>query len=484
VVRFSPRSFFRAAIRRRIGEEEPDHTASAKSRTQRLRDSLDGATPKGRLDGLLTTVAVASIALGVIAAFPESWWEAQRYVDPARTEFAADLVLVGLDESYAERVGYRVPTRLSLLADLVDSVAALKPKTLVLDVLIEGDRMDTTGFAAYERALARADADSIRIVLPIRTGGYGANRAAGSDLRVVAAPSGTLDSLAIEGYVDYEVVYRATSGLSGVADAVLGPPAVLDFPLAARLTDGTVRLSLPLAAAAVHEDSLGRDLGQGRVPHSTAVQILESFERDPIGLGEVMAPLHYEGVAAPSRIRYVSAADLAGPDTVTPKDPLTGALVLIAAVYPAPDGADTAETPYGRVRGGIVHLYAIDTLLRRVYPVRWSPWTGVIVAILFGIGVFVAWRRSRRLGAAVTAVLMVSTVVIGLWAAITRQVFVPMAWPVWGVLAGAGAGFVAGRRPRSPEHTVKTAPESVPEPTILPPEVSVSEAAPVDSPAP
>lgn len=436
--------------------------ASGASRSLRqfagtVRDRHRRTSRWERLKILIPVASLVGLAAALAVGLSEERWIALRYSAPAAPEFHDDLVLVALDEPHAERTLYAPTLRLDLLAELIDSVAVRRPATLALDVLIEGTRIDTLGFAAYERALVRADSLDVRVVLPIRIGGYGAAFETGRNVRVVASPSATLDSLAVEGYVDYAVQYSDPA--EGIAEAFLGPPAVLDVPLAAHLDDGTLRLSFAAAAAAAHEGTLDRDEGRGDLPLGTVDRALKAFGRPGLDRGEASVPIHYEGPATPNgsgRPRVIPADELAGPTATADVGPLHGALVLIAATYPSPDGSDTATTPFGIVRGGIVQFHALDTLLRRAYPVRWPQWPGYLLGAFLATLAIGLSRRSIRAGALVTLALLAVYLVAAFALAESSRTFLPMAVPVWGAFWGIVAGYVLGRHDPDPRPLIWT----------------------------
>lgn len=401
-------------------------------------------TYETRFSNLLDIVGLAGLFVALALAVPESKWEEARFTESGH--FAEDLVLIGLDEGYAERFGYDGPLSSAHLAEVIDALVPLRPSTIALDALVGGPGSDPAHEVTLVRALARAARQGIRVVLPIRTGGYGARRASGRDLRVVARPPPPLDTLAIEGYVEYEVVRDANA-----LESLLGPPFVRDVPLLVRTRDGRLHPSFALAAAAAHRGFLS---ASDRLDATLAAELLRAFQvggAPPVGSpyqrgGETTAPLHYEAVASRSAgtLSYFASDDL-------PTEGLRDRLVVIAAVYPVPDDRDTAQSPFGAVRGGVIHIYALDTLLRAAYPMRVPG--GASLLLTLGAFAFVlgTWRRSATTGALGTGAFLVGYVAIAFALFALTRLVLPVAWPVWGGLLAAAVGFLTSpRRPAPP----------------------------------
>lgn len=397
-----------------------------------------------RLDIALNVVAFLGILSSFLLFAPESRWRSLRFSE--RGEFDHTLVLVGLDDGYASRYNTRSPVSRAYLADLIGAVARARPRTIALDVSIESPRADSAGLIRLRQALIEAARDSINIILPTSLGGYGANRATGTGVREIRALPEPLDTIAIGGYAEYEVV-RSRNAL----EALSGAPAVLDVPLVAQLEDGSFRPSFPLAAAAAHRGLLGAS--SDRLTSEGALALLQEFDAPGVSSdnlhGEQMTPLHYEAVATEDRgqLNYLDSDYALELDR--DKDlALEGRLVVIAAVYPAPDGSDTAQTPFGSVRGGIVHIYALDTLLRRLYPHQPPPIVTSILALFLGSFICFKWKTSIRTGFRWALTAFIAYIFIGFIAFPVFRLMIPMMWPLWAIMCGSAIGFIWFRRRR------------------------------------
>lgn len=419
------------------------------------------------MDAFSGEVRRLEIALGVFAFIglfaslaliaPESWWVDQRFAAREGQPLADDLVLVGLDETYAEQFGYPTTTPKAYLARLVDALVPYGPSTIAFDVLVGPAEPDSLGLAAFVRAVAEAERRGVRIVLPARIGGYGASRVTGHGLRVVVTPPPPLDTLTHSGYVDFQVTLEPDNlPLQGLLSPA---PAVRELPLLARLDlqrPGDARniaASFPLVAVVAHRGWLpSRAAAPATLSDAEASAVIDSLRLriGPAFVGEQLAPINYATPATQvsDQVRYFAASDV-----LTPYEgelaQVRNRLVLIAAVFPSPDGADVARTPFGNVRGGIVHLYAMDTLLRGRYPRALGSFFTLLLAGFVFFGVLLGWRWAVVPALGWSALVLFLYVIMGFSLFEQQDLLLPMAWPVWAGLLATALGFVFHRHLRS-----------------------------------
>jgi hypothetical protein len=117
-------------------------------------------------------------------------------------------------------------------------------------------------------------------------------------------------------------------------------------------------------------------------------------------------------------------------------------LVLIAALYPHPDGQDAVSTPFGPARGGLVHLYAIDTLLRDRVPVHVGRLVTLLIAVLLAGTIYVVWQRWQSRAWLVSVTALIGYVALGFVLFPFAGVLLPISGPLWAGLFAVAVGFI------------------------------------------
>ncbi|MEL6612149.1 MAG: CHASE2 domain-containing protein, partial [Bacteroidota bacterium] len=244
-------------------------------------------------------VVLAGLFVSLLLLAPESWWRDQRIAARDGTPLSDELMLVGLDAAYAERFGGAAAVPKAYLAQLVDALLPHEPSVIAFDVLVGPYEPDSVGLDAFRRAVERAIAQGVEVVLPARTGGFGADRTRGRWLRTLAVPPAPLDTLTRSGYVDYPVTYEG--GQTALQNLLAYNPTVRAFPLAVRLDPATplerhsVAASFPVVAVASHRGWLPEGAASPLAFSDDEVQsVLDSLQlaTNSVVLGEQLAPLH------------------------------------------------------------------------------------------------------------------------------------------------------------------------------------------------
>jgi CHASE2 domain-containing sensor protein len=419
---------------------------SAASRPRRR--ALVENSVHARLEALLGALSLLVGLLVLARQFPESWWTDARYAIRQDGDFADEVVLVGLDERYVERYGHAASTPISYLTRLVRVAAAQGPATVALDFKVGPAEAKATGFDDFVAAVQDAQRRGVTVVLPTLLA-----RRNGNDVVVRQPPPALADTEG--GFVNWSEV--AESGGPGILQA-------RDFPVAARLTGNCHMLSFPVSAVASHRRLLpatsARCWGVGTLDNAAIEQVLA-------GVGVRRPPprriaLDFIGsVAESSGLTYLSSEEILTPSarSIALAGQLRNKLVLIAAVSPAPDQTDMAMTPYGEVRGGIVHLYAIDTLLRDAAPLRAAPILVLVIAAAVFVAVLGAWRRCGMSALPLTIVGLGTYVLLG-FLLFPANLLLPIGWPLWAGLSAAALGFVSYGGIGIPEPDSTAAPTS------------------------
>lgn len=396
------------------------------------------------LIGSILPLLGAAVAFVFFAGPIETWTIAERLASRSPVAYHDDLVLVGLDERLAERLAPGDPTPKGYLASVVRAAAASGASVIALDFRLGPLEAQEPGFEELAAAIAAARADGVAVVLPTLL----ASRGSGVD--VVYAPDSSLLRHAVTGYVSF--IADGPHGASPFDET----PAD-DSPSFSRLhylrplrvdresEVGNVAISFPLAAVAAHEgllvDPPSRPavLSSGRAAH--LAREVGVVSEDVSNAHAVTAPpqlLDYAGPAPGPGLTYLSADKLIQTGGATH---LRDRLVLVASVYPNASGEDQARTPYGTVRGGILLLHAMDTLLRR--PRYWepSPLVTALLTLFAGLLALAAWGLPSVWGptALGSAGLLY---VFSAYAAVEWGFLLPMAWPVGVAIFASMVGFI------------------------------------------
>lgn len=407
------------------------------------RDRDPGAVPpwRARLPMIVGLLTLFSIPLTVSVAFPEPWWVAQRMAlrsEPAvAVPFSDEVVLVGLDERYAERYDYPERTSKAYLARVVGALARRRPTCIVLDFRFGASDVGTPEFEAF-RAAARTAADSlgVPIVYPALLG------RPGGAVDVVLEPPAALAGTGYSGTVSL-IAPTAGTGLAAAA-----PPDLREAPLLTPVGGGRFAVSLPLVAVALQRDRSLLPSGpaiQSVLPDSAAAdRLLSGLGLDPLAR---LRPLPVDFAAPPAArfgLAYLSSETLL--DDRRPAaalaDPIEGRIAIVAQTAASPDGSDVVGTPFGVLRGGLSHVYTVDTLLRGGRQASTSPLLAAVLALLVFCLVSGAWFARFSLALALSLAIGFVYVGAGYLAFAASGALVPMAWPLDAGLFAAMLGFL------------------------------------------
>lgn len=380
-----------------------------------------------RIELLVGTIGLLAGFLGLTYVFGEEWWRDRRFALHSDRPFSDSLVVVGVDETYVEWQGNPEPVPLSYLAAVVRAATALEPSALALDVAVSAADSARPGFGELAGAVRAARAAGIAVVLPTRL----ATRA--GDTRIVLRPPPSFGEVGA-GFAE-PAALRPSDETGAVARS---------FPALAEVARNCQALAFAVAAVAAHRRLAGTTVpcdGPGTLPDTAARHLLEALGVPGGGVRPV--PLDYAGsVTRTSRLRYFPSDDLFD-STAVPRALTAGRMVLVVPLHAGRAEARVFRTPVGEsVPTELVHLHAIDTLLRRSFPRRAASVAGWVLASLLFVGTLVAWRRRASRVLLLTAATAVGVVSAGLLLFSATQLMVPIAPPLYAVLAGAVLGFI------------------------------------------
>ena len=413
-----------------------------RERLDRVRRALESAPGPARLSLLLGLVAVAGLLLGPAIAFPESWWIERRFAlraEPGRAApFSDEVVLVALDELFDERYGHPDVTPKAYLARVVRALAAHRPTCIVRDFQFGPSDEADPGCAAFVSAARAADSAGIPLVYPALLG------RPGGEVDIVLEPTRALAGTGAAGSVSINV---PTAGPGVLPTA---PPVLSDIPLLTALGGGRFIPSLALVAVTLQRNPgllpPGRPVTSVLPDSAAADRLLGELGFDSLHQARLPALVDFP---APPLITfglaYVSSEHLlegrAGPDS-TLAARLGGRVVVVAKTGASRDGEDVVQTPFGLYRGGIGHVYAVDTLLRGDGLHRPPRWVTALLSALLFVGVSAVWSLRLLHAAALTLAVVFAFVAGGFIAFAFVGALVPMAWPVNAALVAAAVGFL------------------------------------------
>jgi CHASE2 domain-containing sensor protein len=397
-----------------------------------------------RIEMLLGALSLTAGFLALMYLFPEEWWTDRRFNMPRRSAFSSEVMLVGLDERYAERYGYG-PTSPHYLASVVRASLAYDPTVIALDFRFSEAESAAPGMDSLAAAVLAAKARGIPVVIPTVLATWQGNT------EVVRSPPRELEGHVLGGFIGWDMPGGRTSGLSEARV----------FPAAEALSPPCHALSLPAAAVAAHRRAISLStpgcLGLGTVHDSTLQRLRQRVRRrvrDPRSV-----PLYFAGSVHHTRdLAFYSSERLredAAVGTVSPS--MLNKLVLIAALYPHPDGQDAVSTPFGPARGGLVHLYAIDTLLRDRVPVHVGRLVTLLIAALLAGTIYVVWQRWQARAWLVSVSALIGYVALGFVLFPAADVLLPISGPLWAGLFAAAVGFIVygEEAPTGPQKAVE-----------------------------
>ncbi|MEM8557789.1 MAG: CHASE2 domain-containing protein [Bacteroidota bacterium] len=355
---------------------------------------------------------------------------------------APELVVVELDEVFAEHYDYPKETPKAYLAEVIRTVAQHEPRVVVLDYWFTNADLSAPGFDAIVAAVAEAPA-SVRFVFPTRL----LQQADGPI--VLDVPPTPLRRHVLTGY----------AGLRG--------DPVLEQQLTARVAGGEVAPSLAMAAlaawtapdvvaeaeafvdAAADSPALALPLETWQ---ATGELLAASLDASTTATGGWQAVLDVHGVRAEDADAYgINHRDHFGPGapgvlaseglvqgTLPPaflNAQVRDRLVVIGSTYPLKD--DTFGTPFGDRRGVLVHAATLHSLLaeRPLTHVGWG-WSlaAALGTALLAMGL--VWLLSPRAVLVVGALLVLGYGVAFAAAFLGADLLLPLAWPLVGGAVG------------------------------------------------
>lgn len=399
-------------------------------------------TPTERVGALLTVLGLAAFFASTAALMPsiDAYWTKAALSLRAPRPFHSDLVLVGFEETSP-------PLTRPTLAAVLDSLVISRPSVVALDVSLAPDG-DSTGTAALRAALERAEVSGVAVVAPVELA-LRRRSEAGRAYAVWGLPDSALVPHLHLGFVTYEGRGLSRTPLSPAETA----PLVLDVPWVVERDDGRFLPSFPLIAVAAH-DGVWRARNRPRPPTWGAEEVAGLVHAvGAVGGGDATVGATVEAARRPALIGAAAEAPyeadlafrtagevLAG--LGLSRGLLRGRVVLVADLVPRSDGVDMVSTPRQTARGGILQLFALDTLLSGASPRRVGPLWAVLFTVALCLGVLRAWAHSDRRGAAATALALVALGVTAVAVVQSGRILpvVPMAW--W-VLLAAVSGLSA-----------------------------------------
>ena len=432
-----------------------------------------------RVAGTLVALAMAAaIALAPQENYPlrEAWFDLNQRIAP-RTIAAMPATIVEIDAKSLAALG-RWPWPRSVLAELVERIAAHRPAALGIDVMMpEPDPLSPerllqrrsgpaapadgllVGLPTNDASLARALANSPAVLavagLPEPTGA--ALRAAPFVLRDAAATGNAVDASKLRiaqfagALTSVEEINRAASGW-GLVSADPAGGVIRRVPLVASI-DGTLigAMGLEMFRVASRRSSLQLFVSDANV--------------DAVGIGDARVPTEPDGsvrlyLSPRDGRRFVSAVDVLE-DRVDPER-LQDKLVLVGVT--GLGLADFHHTPAGeRMPGSEIHSQLIENLYEGSLLGRpaWAPPAEAVAFLLFG-ALLVGATPFRNPGAATLLVLAGLAALLG----IAHVAFRSHRWLLDAATPALGLALLfasllvlslteAGRHRRALEHTLQ-----------------------------
>ncbi len=367
-------------------------------------------------------------AFGAVFLLPESqmldWRFKARYLYGSPPRADSNLVVIALFTKKAKESPKVTPR--DYLARLLENVSQYNPRVVALDYeFLEDDRSDPE-YATLRAAIKKAGHVILPTILHRHTGQY----------ELLSTPPDDLVPFAQTGY------------------ATLFNEAVYEMKLQTRLADNRLLASLALTAVAAHlfpakffaipntDSSAGIDgvanmdmeLDLAETDWDTVLQKI----RYPVP-GETFFPINYVGPTKDHRIPIFRAETFL--QTVQSTEfwnvALNNKIVLFGSAYPLAEGTDEFATPFGQMHGVEVHANIINNLLTQEYlkPLG-SGWTIFFTMVSLGIvAMSLIWFRLTA-AAAATATYIFVYMVAGFWFFATKNLILPLAWPLKAGLFG------------------------------------------------
>jgi CHASE2 domain-containing sensor protein len=403
--------------------------------------------------------AVFGVLIGVHLYLDATFWNHtyfQTRLPDSRIEAPQGMVLVALDEAFAESYGYPDVVPQAYLVRLLEQLGAYDPAVVAIDLkLIPADTLDST-FADLRRVL---DALNL-VVLPSLIG---------EREELTLEPPRPLRASVQSGFVTF-----TSAPLSRTVARSGDPVPVAEMQALARLADGCLMPSFALVAAAVYRGHVTEadDLSCRVMTDARAARMLADLGYPGVRAGAEPA----EGVRAGTTPRLINYRGSTRQGAWLPVESaevivrgeseaslFKDRLVLVGATYPERDHRDTFSTPFGLVRGVEVHAAILQQLLTRAHLGAWQGgWRSalVVAGLLALVGAAAWWGRLSYAGLLAVAVLVLLRYLALAWLVFSLDHrLLPLAGPVWWMLFAVlvsyagyyfrGRARAAGGRPYS-----------------------------------
>jgi CHASE2 domain-containing sensor protein len=398
--------------------------------------AMGGSDWRLRANALFMMMGICGSFIALATIFPEGWWQDRRFASVGGGSFSEEVVLIALDDHFAERYDRPDPTPRDYLARILGAAAGLNPSVIAFDFRLGPSAEADTSFAQFRQAAREAAQRGIVVVLP--------SAASWPDPEIVLTPPASLNGIVASGLVS------AQSDRFGAS----GAPELRTLTPLQKMVDGRLATSFALAAVAAHrcgeaprtvpsprgvmpavaEDEAGRLLDCAGLRHAAASPARRGTR--PVLLDYAGPPRRTGGLAVYSSETFLEGVEGGHFDPSW----IEGRLVVVASTFEA--NYDLVETPFGTARGGWYHLYAIDTLLRdAVRGDRMRP-VALGLALLFFTTIILAWLGPGWRALLVSASLLGGYVIVAfLWYGASGAML-PVAFPLYAGLFAATLGFL------------------------------------------
>ena len=397
------------------------------------------------LDSLRTVAAlVAVILVGLLSPVPDRVLFSLRHhlssVDvlsalssSANGVSGSEIVVIALDEAYAEQHRYPEVTPRTYLDSLIRAVAAHNPSVIALDFKFSTADLRDPAFVSLCERLAAETADGPIVVLPT------AVQQEQNWYRPLPFPPAHLRRHTLSGYANL----RGQPVEAAELTRPMGPDRRPDSSIGQNRPSRIPSFALSALIAHTHPDSVRRareealrvpnpascstnavGLGAGNtvwqaIDDATIDQTIQQFARQ-----RETVRINFRGPVQAGTMNVHSAETLLRAPTVL-ADLVPGRLVLIGSTYADPEGKDTFDTVFGEMRGVEVHAAILDTLLGDRALRAISSWGTLVICLLLFLAMYhvAVCIRFNLIGA--TLVVVVSYSLICLSLLLFRDVLLP-----------------------------------------------------------
>jgi len=360
------------------------------------------------LDSLRTVAAlIAVILVGLLSPVPDRILFSLRHhlstVDGLSTATSSangvsgsEIVVIALDEAYAEQHRYPEVTPRTYLDSLIRAVAAHNPSVIALDFKFSAADLSDPAFVSLCKRLATETADGPIVVLPT------AVQQEQNWYRDLPFPPAHLRRHALSGYANLTGQPVETVELtrplgpdrrSAPSNARGRPSRIPSFALSALIAHtnpDSVRRARKEVLQVPNPTSCSTDavgIGAGNtmwqaIDDATIDRTIQQFARE-----REAVRINFRGPVQAGVMNVHSAETLLRVPSVL-EDLVPDKLVLIGSTYTDPEGKDTFATVFGEMRGVEVHAAILDTLLgdRVLRAVR--GWGTVMTCLLLFLAMY------------------------------------------------------------------------------------------------